>query len=265
MASSESSTQKVSRYKQLEASLLRFLPVFITPLRFRILLGYVFVLILAIYGWEQITAAWRYLVALLAPAIALLSALLALKIGVVIVSLVTLLIALVKFIFSFLMMVLKPGILKAILIPQVMSLIAWLHKKSARLQVAFKTVYERTKDITDKILDWWRTQNKVDKILLSGFLVPLLVVLLIVFVVEKATAIFAIKKITEQVVQRTTKFLIKHFHKVPVVGNIPSTLASNTRKLTVKQDRKDVVDDFKTLGHELYEPEPSDEQRKNVT
>ncbi len=250
-----SENREISLPRRLEAGLLRLLPAYITPLRFRIILGYLLVLLLAIYGWEQIAAAWRYIVAMLAPAIALLSALLALKIGVVIVSLVTLLIALVKFFFGFLMVVLKPGILKAILIPQIMSLFVWLHRKSARLQVVFKSIYDRIKGAADRLMSWWSAQNRTDKILLSGFLIPLLVILAVVFVVERAAAVFAIKKLTEQVVQKTTKFVIKHFHKVPVVGSIPSNIASGTRKLTVKKDREDVVEDFKSLADELYEPE----------
>lgn len=248
----------LSLYSRAEAQLLRLLPGYITPLRFRIFIGYLIVLLLAIYGWEQITSAWRYLVTLMAPAIALIGAVVALKIGVVIMSLFTLLVALIKFFFSFLMVVLKPGILKAIIVPQVMALVSWIHRKSERLQVFFRQFYQYFKVAADRILGWWGEQQKIDKILLSGFLVPLLIVLVVVFVLERATAIFAVKKLTEQVVQKSTKLVMKNFHKVPVVGSLPTTIATNTRKLTVKKDRADVVDDFKTLGSELYHPEQAD-------
>lgn len=251
--------RKQSLLQRVESRLLQMFPASITPLRFRIFLGYLLVLVLAIYGWEHITTAWRYLLTLLAPAFALLGALLALKIGVVFVSLFTLLVAVVKFFLSFLVMVLKPGILKAILVPQVMSLLVWIHRKSSRLQNFFKTVYERFKTVADAIVQWWGVQNKTDKILLSGFLVPLLVILVIVFVIERAAAIFAIKKLTEQVVQKSTRFVIKHFHKVPVVGAIPGGVANVTRKLTVKRDREDVVEDFKSLGNELYQTQDADQ------
>lgn len=258
-----SSDQSLPFYRRVESRLLRLLPAFFTPLRFRILLGYLIVLVLAIYGWEQIASAWRYLLTLLAPAFALLGALVALKIGVVIVSLFTLLIALLKFFFSFLMVVLKPGILKAIFIPQIMSLVSWVHRKSARLQRIFRKFYEQFKITADRVLHWWGQQQKIDKILLSGFLIPLLIILVVVFILERATAIFAIKKLTEQVVQKSTKFIIKNFHKVPVVGGVPTAIAKNTRKLTVKQDRKDVVDDFKSLGNELYHPEDDDQKGRS--
>lgn len=258
MVDPESLDPELSLFRRMESRLLQLLPGYITPLRFRILIGYLVVLILAIYGWEQIASAWRYLLTLLAPAFALLGALVALKIGVVIVSLLTLLVAVIKFFFSFLMVVLKPGILKAIFIPQVMSLISWVHKKSARLQGLFRKIYERFKVAADRILEWWGDQQKVDKILLSGFLIPLLIILVVVFILERATAIFAIKKLTEQVVQKSTKFVIKNFHKVPVVGGLPGSIASNTRKVTVKQDREDVVEDFKSLGNELYHPEENE-------
>lgn len=250
--------QKLSLYRRIEIRLLQLLPAYITPLRFRILLGYLVVLLLAIYGWEQIASAWRYLLTLLAPAFALLGALVALKIGAVIASLFTLVFALIKFFFGFLVVVLKPGIVKAILIPQLLSFISWVHRKSARIQRIFGIFYDRFKVAADRILDWWGEQQKIDKILLSGFLVPLLIILVVVFILERATAVFAVKKLTEQVVQKSTKFVIKNFHKVPVVGGVPASIANNTRKLTVKQDREDVVEDFKSLGSELYHPEDGD-------
>ena len=247
--------RKKTLYGRLESRALEKLPSFISPLRFRILVGYLIVLLLTIYGWEQLAAAWRYLLTLLAPAFALLGALMALKLGVVFVSLFTLIVALLKFFFGFLVVVLKPGILKAIFIPQLLSLASWVHRKSARLQDLFKTFYNYIKSLATRLMDWWRAQHTVDKLLLSGFLIPLLTVLLLVFIIERAVAIFAVKKFSEQVVQKSTKFVIQHFHKIPVVGSIPSKIANATRKLTAKEDREDVVQDFKDLGHEIYEPD----------
>jgi len=71
-----------------------------------------------------------------------------------------------------------------------------------------------------------------------------------------------LKKLTEQVVQKSTKFFIKYFHKLPVVGSIPTAIASRTRKLTRKDDRTDIVSDFKTLVEETYEPEESSKLKK---
>lgn len=247
--------RKKTLYGRLESRALEKLPSFISPLRFRILVGYLIVLLLTIYGWEQLAAAWRYLLTLLAPAFALLGALMALKLGVVFVSLFTLIVALLKFFFGFLVVVLKPGILKAIFIPQLLSLASWVHRKSARLQDLFKTFYNYIKSLATRLMDWWRAQHTVDKLLLSGFLIPLLTVLLLVFIIERAVAIFAVKKFSEQVVQKSTKFVIQHFHKIPVVGSIPSKIANATRKLTAKEDREDVVQDFKDLGHEIYDPD----------
>lgn len=251
-----------SLYGRVESRVLERLPTYITPLRLRILVGYLIVLFLTIYGWEQLAAAWRYLLTLLAPAFALLGALMALKLGVVFVSLFTLLAALLKFFFGFLVVVLKPGILKAIFIPQLLSLASWIHRKSARLQDLFKTFYSHIRSLATRLMDWWKAQHTVDKLLLSGFLIPLLTVLLLVFIIERAVAIFAVKKISEQVVQKTTKFAIQHFHKLPVVGSIPSKIADATRRLTAKEDREDVVKDFKDLGHEIYHPDEASSSEK---
>lgn len=251
-----------SFYGRFESNALKRLPSFITPLRFRILVGYLIVLVLAIYGWEQLAAAWRYLLTLLAPAFALIGALMALKLGVVFVSLFTLVVAVLKFFFGFLMIVLKPGILKAILIPQFLSLAAWIHRKSTRLQDLFKKIYLVIKAQATRLLDWWKAQARIDQLLLSGFLVPLLVILLLVFIIERAVAIFAVKKFSEQVVQKTTKFAIQNFHKLPVVGGIPKKIANVTRKLTAKEDREDVVEDLKHLGHEIYH---ADENQSSKT
>ena len=55
---------KYSAYTKAERFIVGFLPAFITPLRLRILLGYTAVVLLGIFGWEQLASAWRYLVTL---------------------------------------------------------------------------------------------------------------------------------------------------------------------------------------------------------
>lgn len=249
-------------YRRIEMQILEKLPPAITPLRFRIFLGYLAMLLLAVYGWEQITAAWRYLVTLLAPATAVIGALLALKLSVVFVSLFTLLVSLLKILFGFLVVVLKPGILKAIFIPQIFSLANWIHDKSERLQHYVRGIYEGGKTRVHRVLDWWEKQRLSDKILLSGFLVPLLVIVLVVFVIKRAITIFAVKKLTEQVVQKTTKLVIKNFHKVPLFGGLPALLAVKTRKFTQKEDREDVVNDLKNLGRE-FDPDDDASREEN--
>lgn len=250
-----------SRYGRGEALLRQRLPKWLTPLRIYIITGYLVVLLLGVYGWEQITSAWRYFVTLLAPVAALFGALLALKLSVVVVSVVTLLSALLKVFFGFLMLVLKPGILKAIFIPQLVTLLGWFHRKSSRLQNYVKRAYDRCKLFSENVLNWWKRQNIVDKVLLSGFLIPLLVILFIVFILKRAIAIFAVKKATEQVVQKSTKFIIKNFHKIPLIGSIPALIGSATRKLTAREDRNDVVEDLKTLGQAFYVPEDQPEKQ----
>ena len=245
---------KRSAYTKAEHFIVGILPAFVTPLRLRILLGYTAVLLLGIFGWEQLASAWRYLATLLAPVTALIGALFALKLSVVIVSIVTLIISAIKMFFGYLAMVLKPGILKAIFIPQLVSLAGWIHRRSARLQLWVRRGYDRLRVGLDATVAWWKNQNRLDKLLLSGFLVPLLILVLVVFFIERATAIFAVKKITEQVVQRITKFVIKHFHRAPLIGGIPAAVASRTRKMTRKNDREDVVADMKNLGGEFYGP-----------
>ena len=134
-----------------------------------------------------------------------------------------------------------------------MTLVGWIHRKSARLQNLVGVVYDKTKVLLDRVVTWWKTQELIDKILLSGFLVPLLIVLLVVFIIERATAIFAVKKITEQVVQKTTKYVIKNFHRLPLMGAVPAVVAGYTRKITRQDDREDLVKEIKNLGDEFYE------------
>jgi len=244
-----------SAFQRVESRLISSLPKFVTVLRFRIFFGYLVVVLLGIYGWEHIATAWRYLGSLLVPVAALVGAVFALKLSVVFVSLVTLFTSLIKIFFGFLVVVFKPGILKAIFIPQVISLLTWLHGKSYRLQLWVDKYYNRAKGTFERIVSWWRKQSLTDKILLSGFIVPLLVVLIVVFIIQRTTAIFAVKKLTEQVVQKTTKFTIKHFHKIPLIGGVPMVIANWTRKLTRKDDRTEVMTDLKNLGEEIYEPE----------
>ena len=242
-------------YGRFEQKLRARLPAYITRLRLRIFFGYLLFLLLAIYGWEQISAAWRYLSTLMVPVVSLMGAIVALKLSVVFASLLTLLSALLKIFFGFLIAVLKPGILKAIFIPQLLSVAGWVHKKSERLQANVRRIYEWLKDKAEAIVDWWQSQKLIDKVLLSGFLIPLLLVVFVIFIIKRAVAIFAVKKVTEQLVQKTTKFVIRNFHRVPLLGMIPTAVAQGARKVTRKEDRVDVVDDLKALGGEIYSPE----------
>ena len=84
---------------------------------------------------------------------------------------------------------------------------------------------------------------------------PLLVVVIVVFIIKRALAIFAVKKLTEQLVQKSTKYTIRNFHKAPLIGWIPSAIAKRARELTRKDDREDLLADLKNLGEEIYEPE----------
>jgi len=158
-----------SLYPRAEARILSVLPEIITPLRFRIFLGYLFVFLVGLFGWEEIASAWRYLGALLTPVAALVGALFALKLSAVLVALVALFTSFIKAFFGFLVVVLKPGIIKAILIPQFISLLTWFHRKSHRLQLWFSKYYDIAKDVFERVVNWWRMRNLVDKILLSGF------------------------------------------------------------------------------------------------
>ena len=241
-----------SAYQRLVQKLLKRFPAAITPLRLKILIGYTLVVAIGLLTWDHIESAWRYLAALLAPIGALLGALLALKLGVVLMSLFTLLTSIFKVFSGFLMVVIKPGVLKAIVVPPLMSLIKWLHSKSARLQHWVDRIYESAKGILKTIIEWWSSQSLLDKLLLSGFLIPVLLIIVVLFLVQRATAVFAGKKLAEQIVQRTTKFFIKQFHRIPIVGNIPGRLSAQGKKLTRAEDRKDLAQVLKNLGGEIY-------------
>lgn len=242
---------RATGYQRLERAVLKRLPPAVTALRLRILAGYLIIAVTGFLWWRHIESAWQYLLAMLVPIGTLLGALLALKLGVVVVTLFTLITSLFKVFAGFLMLVLKPGILKAIFIPPLKTLVRWIHRKSATLQLFANGLYERLKLSVKHILQWWQSQHLIDKVLMSGFLIPLLIVVLVVFLIERAIAVFAIKKLTEQVVQLSTRLVIRNFHRIPLIGALPARFVTQLRQLTLEEDRKDLATDFRKLGDEL--------------
>ncbi len=253
-----------SWYLRLEQAVIKKLPAVITPLRFRIFLGYLSVTIIGIGAWDYLESAWFYVAAILAPVGALLGAILALKLSVVVVTVFTLLTSLIKFFSGFVVMVLKPGILKAILMPPLISLLKWIHQKSTRLQNWVHSIYERGKTVSATILRWWQQQHVLDKTLLFGFLIPLLVIVVVIFIIQRTTAVFAVKKLSEQIVQRTTKFFIRNFHRIPLIGSLPVFVTNKARQWTRLEDREDVIFDFKNLGREIFEKTTGKKERVNT-
>jgi hypothetical protein len=244
-------------------------------LRWIILIGYLAVIASAIYGWDEIVAVWQFIATLLTPVLAFLSALLALKISAVIMAIVTLVVALLKVLLGFVGMVFGTGVAKALLIPQLLTGLGWIHKKSERIQAVVGRIYDWGKGKVISVYEWWERQNLLDKILLSGFLIPLFIVIVIIFVLRQATFLFVIKKFVEQLVQKTTKAVAKNFHRIPVIGGVPAALATGFQKVATSDGRKEIMrrfvddtkevfDDVDSLRKEVYvtEEERGEEQEQ---
>lgn len=249
---------------------------YMSLLRWTILLGYLTVITSAIYGWDEIIAVWQFVATLLTPVIAFLSALIALKVGAVVVAILTMVISLVKVLLGLVGMVLGTGIAKAIFIPQILTGLGWIHEKSERVQAIVGKGYDWGKVRVTRIFGWWKRQNLLDKILLSGFLIPLFAVIVIIFVLRQATFLFIVKKGVEQIVQKTTKAVTKNFHRIPVIGGIPVLITSSFKRVATSDgrkeimrrfiaDSKEVIDDMTYLRREMYETEEErDGMKKEV-
>ncbi len=238
-------------------------PPWMTPLRWKILGGYGIVLVVTILCWQYIVSAWQIATILLAPLITILSMIFALKIGAVIIALWTLLIALLTISIKFILTVFGMGVTKGLLIPPVLSVLGWLHKKSEWLQDQTAKVYGGIKKKALASIQWWKQQNTIDKILLAGFFVPLIIVFAITFLLRKVFFIFVVKKGYEQVVQKATKMVIKNFHRIPVVGKVPKKIAEYAKKHTNAGDRKLVVKDLQKCSEEFTLQSKEDNQKKH--
>ena len=209
-----------------------------SPLRWKILAGYVLFALSTIFLWKDLTNGWALLMTFIAPVSAFFAALLALKFGVAVAALGTVLLLFLKGAVGMLIAVSKVGIIKGLFLPWLLSGIQWLHRKSEFLQTWVARVFHRGKAFANRIYTWWKARNTIDKLLLLGFLGPLILVISFAVLIKRFVYIFISKKAAEQVVQNATKVSVKYFHKLPLIGQVPARIKSRAKELQVQRDRK---------------------------
>lgn len=209
-----------------------------TPLRWKIAVGYALFLAITIFLWKDLISGWALLMSFLAPVTAFFAALIALKFSVVIASLGAFLLIFLSSAVSTLIAVSKMGIIKGLFLPWLLAGLQWLHKKNDFLQRWVSTIYTRGKHLAETVFSWWQSKHIIDKILLLGFLGPLILVVAFAVLIKRFVYIFISKKAAEQIVQRTTKALVGHFHRVPVLGKVPEKLKNRARSIRDERDRK---------------------------
>lgn len=211
---------------------------FMTPLRWKIAVGYFIFALITIYLWQDLATGWSVLMTFLAPVSAFFAALIALQFSVVLVALTTFLVVFLKSAVSMLIAVSKMGIIKGLFLPWILAGLQWLHKKNSFLQKWVEKIYTRGKEIAEKLFSWWKSKNTIDRILLLGFLGPLILVISFAVLLKRFVYVFISKKAAEQVVQKATKATVKNFHKIPVVGAVPEKIKARATDIKKERDLK---------------------------
>jgi hypothetical protein len=193
---------------------------------------------ITVFLWKDLTTGWTLLMTFIAPVSAFFAALLAVEFGVAVAALGTVLLLFLKGAVGLLIAVSKVGVIKGLFLPWLLSGIQWLHRKSEFLQTWVARVFHRGKAFANSIYAWWKARNTIDKILLLGFLGPLILVISFTVLIKRFVYIFISKKAAEQVVQNVTKVSVKYFHKLPLVGQMPARIKSSAKQLQIQRDRK---------------------------
>ena len=209
-----------------------------SPLRWKILAGYALFAAITVFLWKDLATGVTLIMTVLTPISAFFAALLALNFGVAIAALGTLFLVFLKSAIGLLIAVSKVGIIKGLFLPWLLSGLQWLHKKSEFLQKWIGKAFRRGKTIANNLYSWWKSQHVIDRFLLMGFLGPLILVISFAIVVQRFVYLFISKKAAEQLVQKTTKGVVRYFHKIPVIGKIPAILAAKADNLKIERDRK---------------------------
>ncbi len=209
-----------------------------TPLRWKIVAGYVLFAMTTAFLWQDLTNGWTLVMTFLTPISAFFIALLTLEIGVVITALGTVLILFVKSAVGLLIAVSKVGVIKGLFLPWLLSGLQWLHQKSEFLQKWVHKLFTKGRAIANNMYSWWKAQHLLDKFLLLGFLGPLILIVSFVIVVKRFVYIFLSRKAAEQVVQKATKFTVNSFYKAPVAMKMPARLKKKTMNLTASRESR---------------------------
>jgi len=211
---------------------------FMTPLRWKIAAGYLVFILVTLMLWKDLAYGWSVLMTLLAPVFTFFAALLALKFSVVLTALATFLVAFLNWAVSLLIAVSKMGIIKGLFLPWLLAGLQWMHGKSAFLQKWVGRIYLKGKNWGTRVFNWWQSKNKVDRVLLLGFLGPLILVVSFAVLLKRFVYVFISKKAAEQVVQKATKATVKNFNKIPVIGKVPNQIKSKATEIKTQRDKK---------------------------
>jgi len=211
---------------------------FMTPLRWKIALGYFAAFVVTYVLRHELESGWSVFMTFLAPLFTFLSALIALKFGVVITALGSFIIVFLQGLLGLIIAVSKIGIIKGLFLPWLMTGLHWLHRKSEFLQKWVAKIYEKGKKLAQRLYQWWSEKSLIDKILLAGFLGPLIFVVVFAVLLKRFVYLFISKKAAEQLVQKATKATVSNFHKIPVVGKAPTTVKEKVLELKQSRDTK---------------------------
>ena len=209
-----------------------------TPLRWKIAVGYLVAFVVTFILRHELESGWSLFMTFLAPLSAFISALVALKFGVVLAALTTFLIVSLQGLLGLVIAVSKMGVIKGLFLPWLMAGLHWLHRRSRFLQKWVSVAYEKGKSIAERLYGWWSDKLLIDKILLAGFLGPLVVIVLFAVLLKRFVYMFISKKAAEQLVQKLTKATVNNFHKIPVVGKAPELVKNKVGELKKKSDSK---------------------------
>ncbi len=211
---------------------------FMTPLRWKIAAGYLIFAIVTALLWKELATGWSFVMTLLAPVFAFFAALIALKFGVVLTALGTFLLVFLSSALNIIIGVSKMGIIKGLFLPWLLAGLHWLHRKSEFLQIWVERIYTKAKSWGQSVFEWWQARNKLDRILLLGFLGPLIIVVVFTLLLKRFVYMFISKKAAEQVVQRATKATVKNFHKIPVIGDVSNRVKEKASSLKTQGNSK---------------------------
>lgn len=207
-----------------------------TPLRWKIAVGYLMAIIVTYVLRQELENGWSLFMTFLAPLSAFLSALVALKFGVVIAALGTFLIISLQGLLGLVIAVSKMGVIKGLFLPWLMAGLQWMHRKSEFVQKWVTRAYEKGEVTATSLYDWWSSKLLIDKILLAGFLGPLVAIVLFAVLLKRFVYMFISKKAAEQLVQKITKASVSNFHKIPLIGKAPEQVKKKVVELRKKAD-----------------------------
>lgn len=208
-----------------------------TPLRWLIAIAYVIVSAACFYYWQEIGTFFDFFVGnsirFLKAVGSVLLAIITLKLGIAFSAVFTALLIIFKVVIGVLISALMPGTLKAIFLPLLFDLVAYIHRKNLMLQRFVTWLLDWSKGQYSSTKGWWRGQHIVDKVLLSTLAFMAVPVLGLVFFYKRFVLPFLVTKLGENFVQRSMKLVWKLLNKTPLMN----TLIYKTRLIYVVSKR----------------------------